>query len=227
MLRSTVTVLTCLAAMGVTSAHAITVIPTGLNSGDQYRLAFLTSTSRDAYSSNIADYNAFVTGVANSVAELAALGTTWTAIGSTATVDARENTGTNPSNVGVPIYLLNNTKLADNNADLWDGTIDTSLIVEETGTPHPFALIEVWSGSIRDGVRHPQNYLGGVTGSRFGFATIADFRWIDGSIGSNHVNRPMYAMSDVITVAAVPVPGAVWLFGGALGLLGVARRRVS
>ncbi len=226
MLRSAVTVLTWLVAMGVSSAHAITVVPTGLNPGDQYRLAFLTSMTRDAFSLNIADYNAFVTGVANSVAELAALGTTWTAIGSTVTVDARDNTGTNPSSVGVPIYLLNDTKLADNNADLWDGTIDTPLIVEETGTTHPFELIEVWSGSLREGVRHPSNYLGRVEGSRFGFATIDDFRWISASVGSNYANRPMYAMSDVITAAAVPMPGAVWLFGSALGLMGVMQRKI-
>lgn len=71
--------------------------PTGLNPGDQYRLVFATSTTRDATSSNIADYNAFVTGVADSVPELLLLGTTWTAIASTASVDARDNTSTNPA----------------------------------------------------------------------------------------------------------------------------------
>ena len=49
--------------------------PTSLNVGDQYRLVFVTSAVRDATSTNIADYIAFVSGVANGQAELAALGT--------------------------------------------------------------------------------------------------------------------------------------------------------
>src|SRR5689334_8512547 len=76
------------------SAVPITV-PTGLNPGDQYRLAFVTSTSRFADSPNISDYNSFVTNVANSVPVLSALGAKWTAIGSTPSQSARDNTGTN------------------------------------------------------------------------------------------------------------------------------------
>ncbi len=62
--------------------------------GDFYRLAFVTSTTRDAVPTDIADYNAFVTATAEAVPELLALGTTWSVIGSTASVDARDNTGT-------------------------------------------------------------------------------------------------------------------------------------
>jgi hypothetical protein len=105
------------------SAAPITV-PSGLNPGDQYRLAFVTSTTRDATSPNIADYNAFVTTAANSVPELAALGTTWSAIASTVSVSARDNTGTNFFiTAGVPIYTLADTILATDYLDLWDGTI--------------------------------------------------------------------------------------------------------
>jgi len=51
------------------------VIPPGLGPGDTYRLALVTSGVRDGNSSNIADYNAFASAAANSVTELAALGT--------------------------------------------------------------------------------------------------------------------------------------------------------
>ena len=62
------------AAMLLSSAQAAPIIvPTGLNPGDTYRLVFVTSTGRDGTSSNIADYNAFVTASANSQAALAAL----------------------------------------------------------------------------------------------------------------------------------------------------------
>jgi hypothetical protein len=70
--------------------------------GDQYRLIFITSTTTDATSADIATYNAFVQGVAAA----AGLGdATWNMVGSTVTVDARDNTGTNPftDGVGVPI----------------------------------------------------------------------------------------------------------------------------
>jgi hypothetical protein len=93
------TLLVCLVtwvAAGTATAIPITV-PTGLNPGDEYRLAFVTSTTRDATSSDITVYNGFVTASANAVTELALLGSTWTAIASTPTADARDNTNTNPS----------------------------------------------------------------------------------------------------------------------------------
>jgi hypothetical protein len=95
-------------------------VPTSLNPGDEYRLAFVTSAERNGASSAIASYNAFVTSMANTQPALASLGTTWKAIGSTATVDARDNTGTNPvvDGAGVPIFLLNDTLLANDNFDL-------------------------------------------------------------------------------------------------------------
>ena len=79
------------ALLGLPSLAAVApiAIPPGLNPGDQYRLAFVTSTTRDATSGNIAVYNEFVTASATAQAELNALGTTWTAIASTGDVDAR------------------------------------------------------------------------------------------------------------------------------------------
>ena len=103
----------CLAvsSLGLTAFSALTApitIPTGLNPGDQYRISYVTSTIRDVTSSNIADYNAFVTAAADSVIEPAALGTSWTAIGSTASIDARDNTNTSfTTSTCVGIYLLN------------------------------------------------------------------------------------------------------------------------
>ena len=109
-------------------AELITV-PTSLNPGDQYRVVFVTSGTRDATSTNIVNYNNFVSNAANAVPPLANLGTTWTAMASTSAVDARDNTNTVPSivaggSIGVPIFLLNDTKLVDNYDDLWDGDID-------------------------------------------------------------------------------------------------------
>jgi hypothetical protein len=73
------------AVLGLTVTSALSApitTPTGLNAGDQYRLAFVTDSATTAESSNINDYNTFVTTVANTQTALSSLATTWTAIGS-------------------------------------------------------------------------------------------------------------------------------------------------
>lgn len=103
-------------------------VPAGLNPGDQYRLAFVTGTVRDATSTNIADYNNFVTTAANSEPALAALSTTWNAIASTNSINARDNTTTNPFvSAGVPIFRLDGNLVAASNADLWDGAVSVPI----------------------------------------------------------------------------------------------------
>ncbi|CAN0528250.1 unnamed protein product [Laminaria digitata] len=209
------------------SLSAPITVPAGLNPGDQYRLAFVTSTTRDAHSGNIADYNAFVTAAANTQATLAALGTTWMAIASTTTVDARDNTGTNPSSTGFPIYLLDaaSTKLADNNADLWGGSIDAALNINEAGDVVLDTL--VWTGTTHSGTASPNLELGdGRPG--VGFSPATSDSWIALTGELQHNLLPLYAVSGVLTVAQVAEPGALGVL--ALGLVGLAvmrRKRMS
>ncbi len=95
--------------------------------GDQYRLAFYTSTKRDAVSTDIADYNAFVQGVAAGSVAFPELGSgTWKLLGSTQTVSAKQNTGT-VTNDGIPIFVLDGTTLiARDSDDMWNGFGDAS-----------------------------------------------------------------------------------------------------
>lgn len=210
------------ALAGESRAVPITV-PTGLSPGDHYRLAFITSTTRDATSSNIADYNSFVDGVANGVAQLAALGTTWTAIGSTASVNARTNTSTDPSppgSTGVPIFLLNDTKLVDNYDDLWDGSIDVAFEVDESGTVRTFT--SVWSGTNGSGlVSIP---LGNTTGgTNTGNPSQTFVAWIQSFTNLSVSSNRFYAISDVLTVP-VPEPSTALLLAAGLAALAVHRR---
>lgn len=203
-------------------------VPTSLSVGDQYRLAFVTSSGRDATSSDIADYNSFVTNATLNVPELAALGTTWKAIASTASVDARDNTGTNPSvGAGVPIFLLNDTKLVDDNADLWDGDLDNSLSVNQFGSP--FGMLFVWTGTTPGGIGYSGFELGPphpVLDSRVGDIPSTNDFWISFAALSSSNTWPLYALSDTLTVP-IPEPSTLVLFGlGFLGLVGYVYRRM-
>ncbi len=203
------------------SAVPITV-PTDLNPGDQYRLAFVTSTITNPFSSDIETYNSYVTGRANTVPELVALGTTWKVIGSTAATDARDNTHTNPflDGVGVPIYMLDDSRLADNNADLWDAALDQHFRVTESG-----AIIgtinAVYTGTSTTG--EGSTVLGSST-PRIGRADVFNSSgWISYT-NANPANKlPLYALSNVITVVPEPSTGLL-LATGLLGL-GIHRRR--
>ncbi len=220
-----------LAVIGVASpAHAVPITtPAGLSPGDQYRLAFVTSTSRDATSIFISVYNTFVTTAANSQPDLLALGVKWRAIASVfagAPHDARDNTGTRfPGLNDAPIYLLDGiTKIADGNLDLWDGTIDAPLNIFEDGTLAPSRL-SVWSGTLPDGTSQPLGFnLGDATPVLGRTDVFSDF-WIQLGTAPKTGEFSLYALSDVITVVTVPSPGALILFGSGLACLAALRRR--
>jgi hypothetical protein len=203
------------------SAAPITV-PTDLNPGDQYRLSFVTSTKRDATSLNIADYNAFVTAVAASMPELAALGTTWTAIASTPTVDARDNTATNYlTDWGVPIYHLAGARVADHYHDLWDGTLDAALRIDESGVFLPGQ--DAWTGSRSDGSRYTDAELGEAQPMSGRYDLTFD-QWCELAPQQSTLPLSLYAISAGLTL--VPEPGTM-LLGclGAAALVGWQLRR--
>ena len=107
------------------SDAAFITVPADLNPGDQYRHVFATSATCDAAWTDIADHNNFISAVAADVPELAALETTWTAIASVYKIDAHDNSGTNPTvSTGMPIYRVDDERIADDYASIWDGDSD-------------------------------------------------------------------------------------------------------
>ncbi len=127
--------------------------PADAEGGDTFRLLFVTSTGRNAQSTDIADYNAFVqtSAKAGHSAITDDMGDQFKVLGSTATVDARDNTGT--TGPGVPIYWLNGARVADDYADFYDGSWDSSLFRNESGNAAG-AQFSVWTGSNADGTKH-------------------------------------------------------------------------
>ena len=108
--------------------------PTGLAEGSQFRLLFLSSTKRDASSTDIADYNTFVQDRAEAGhTDIQGYSAGFRAVGCTADTDARDNTAT--TGTGIPIYWLDGTKAADNYADFYDGSWDDEVNdTNESGT---------------------------------------------------------------------------------------------
>ena len=205
------------------SAAPIT-LPTGLNPGDQYRLAFITSSGRNATSTDITDYNSFVSGMANGVTELAALGTSWTAIASVPGTDASENTDTEfGASPDLPIYLLDGTKVADGILDFWDSSRDVPINITETGSFYS-GLEFVWTGTDSLGTGEFGEWLG-TSGPVVGNLLAIDGGWInDGSFPSS-LNLSLYGMSGVLTVTAVQEPASVAILAMSLVVLTASRWR--
>lgn len=200
--------------------------PAGLNPGDEYRLVFTTAGKRDATSTEIADYNAFVTAEAHAPMSLVAgLSTGWSAIVSTPSVDAIDNTGTDPSPpgaTGVPIFLVDgSTRVAANYDDLWDGSIENTIHqaqIEGVGVE------AVWTGTGANGTQ--LNPLG-VGDPGYGLVTTLDGGWAHWGSGiPADTALPVYALSGVLT--AVPEPTSGMLLGlGVLGMLFSPGRRIE
>ena len=175
-LRTATLVLTVVAALlGFhESAHAETdvplgwsLIPSGLSVGDKFRLIFITSTTRDATSSGIGDYNVHVQTAAQAGhTDIQSYKSGFRVVASTSAKDARDNTST--TGTGVAIYWLNGNKVADNYGDFYDGSWDDETNpTNESGTAATWktALDEslLFTGSNNNGTKHSSLYLGNTT----------------------------------------------------------------
>ena len=129
------------------------LIPSGLGVGDEFRLLFVSSTTRNAASTSISTYNTWIQNrAAAGHTDIQNYSDTFTAVGSTADVDARDNTHTTytSSDKGVPIYWLNGNNVADDYEDFYDGGWDDEANpTTEAGTST--SATNIWTGSDDDG----------------------------------------------------------------------------
>ena len=81
--------------------------PADIGAGERFRLMFISSTTRDATSTDIADYNTWVsTRAAAGVTAIQAYAGDFTALVSTESVNARANTQTRATDTDAPIYWV-------------------------------------------------------------------------------------------------------------------------
>jgi len=169
--------------------------------GDQYRFAFFTSEKTIAESADIATYNAWVQGLADASTAYdigAGDGVTWNVIGSTATVDARDNTSTNPTvETGHAIFLLDgSTVVANDYADLWDGEIQNIIDLTEKGVVYTWWP---WTGTNLSGTATaPLGNGGQVAQGRSDVTT--EWIWRVNTWDPPTTQHNMYALSDPLVV---------------------------
>ena len=246
MKKSIMIVMALVVCVGMAQAAAPDL---GLGEGVEYRIAIVTQgTYTSAEGDAIGVYNALMQDEASfgtiDVDDNGAA-VTWTVLGSTAAVDARDNTGTSPYDGGAyadaGIYRLDGAVVATGNADLWDGAVLVPINLTATGG----APVHLWArtGSTRIGTASPDpgpikggayyGPLGGTGNLQQGSGGDPTNQWIcpveGGWIGDpGTVALPMYALSSPLAVidgvvTSVPEPMTLALLG--LGGLLLRRKR--
>jgi hypothetical protein len=205
----------------VATAHAhaaIVPVPTGLQPGDKYYLAFLTSGTISGTSANIVDYNAFAQSQANTAQSLS--GFTWKAAVSTPTVNALTNL-----NIGnFPIYRIDGVQIATGSSDLWDGSLLAAINVDQNETVYGGGVL-AWTGGQQNGTAYPGSQLSTAAPIVGGVSSTSSTWMVVNASNSANTNR-VYAFSNELIVP-VPEPASISIAacGVALGGLAVARRR--
>ncbi|HEY1378790.1 MAG TPA: hypothetical protein VGF55_18465 [Gemmataceae bacterium] len=198
------------------------LVPAGLHPGDQFRIAFLSSATRDARSADIADYDQFITNLAVVAGIDTYFGTpvTWQALASTPTVDAVDRL---PRVAGSPpLYRLDGGLVAPSAGTLWvSGPGSFPITVTESGVDVGGEVI-VWTGTLQDGTAFEP--LGGGAFVTFGSArNISDSGWVSQNDAPRTEQHHLYGYSSVLTVPpaafAAPTPGGLTLVLTGIGSL--------
>ena len=184
------------------------LIPSGVEPGERFRLLFKTSMSRDASSTDIADYNAFVQTAANlprSHAAIKQYSALFKAVGCTSAVSARANTDSESTDADAKIFWLNGAKLADDYADFYDGTWDNrsdSDQRDESGAAPSGSGGLTWTGCTNAGASAQASlgdaiaYAGASHGGAFSPLLVQPF--------PASTSLPLYAMSPVFVAERAP-----------------------
>ncbi|MYG28461.1 MAG: hypothetical protein F4213_21000, partial [Boseongicola sp. SB0677_bin_26] len=177
--------------------------PSSVVAGEQFRLLIVTSTTRNAQSSTIGDYDTHVqNAVAAGHTDIQSYSSGFKAVGCTGSVDARDHTSTTytEENLGIPIFYLDGDKVADNYKDFYDGTWNSQSPKNESGNSS--SATRVWTGCESDGTEHSSYPLGDSTSVQRGNPSSAIRNFALSQIWTSGRNSsPLYGLSGVFQVA--------------------------
>ena len=184
--------------------------PAAVDFGGRFRLLFVPSATRAATSTDINDYNQHVidaAGAGHSAIQGYKGG--FRVIASTEAVDARDNAGL--TGTGAPIYWLgSNNKVADDYADLLDGSWDDESN-RKTETGNASSAQFVWTGSNDNGTEGTKTGAGqtfsvalGTDDEQrrpaFGALNVSNGNPLQAGTSSLSTLSPLYAHSQVLRV---------------------------
>jgi len=187
------------------------LIPLGVGAGETFRLMFMTEDHRDATAADIGVYDAHVREAArDGHAAIRRYADGFRVVGSTAAVDARDHTGTNPGEAGhtdAEVWWLNGERIAANHAGFWSDTWENWAMADRR-----FASGEVstsndwpWTGTRTDGAKEA-NPLGASNARRGRFSTTSSDT---GPISYNTIastqDHAFYGLSPLFRVEPTPV----------------------
>jgi hypothetical protein len=198
------------------------IMPSGLKPGDTFQLAFVTDGTLDGESTNIADYNRFVSAAAAAAGlnVIDGQAVTWDAIVSTPSVAARVN-----AQQIAPVYNGDGQLVTSNPGGLW-ATSQHFLLhpIDVTASGVVLSNGVVWTGTQDNGSVATGLSLGANPGALIavGDVTSTYASWISAAYMSSTQDLRIYALSSPITLL-VPEPSTVQLM--VLGSLTLAAWR--
>ena len=198
--------------------------PSGLATGDKFRLLFITNAGHAPTSDVISTYNTYVKSQANAGNAHSAIkpySSSVRVVGCTDDTDARDNTATTytTDSMGdvvdpVPIYWLNGNKVADQYKDFYDGDWDDETNPKNRGGGAGNPLGDkVWSGCNSNGMSHSSTPLGAA------FVELGQLNGGGGplsgafSLQKTFTTYGYYALSGVFVVPSDPASGAPTISG--------------
>ena len=185
--------------------------PLGVGAGETFRLLFMTEDHRDATAADIGVYDAHVREAArDGHAAIRRYADHFRVVGSTAAVDARDHTRTNPNNAGhtdAEVWWLNGERVAANNAGFWSDTWENWAMADrrfesgERSTSNDWP----WTGTRTDGAKEA-NPLGASNARRGRFSTTdADTGPISYNTIASTQDHAFYGISPLFRVEPTPV----------------------